>query len=183
MTPLPASGGLGRFCKSVSRFKNLPQIQESKQTFVGQPTNVCLVAVLLLALPGHAVAGEATDAVKAFYDHPGLELEPSARDRFIDPARKVLEQNDAIKASGSPEGCLDPNLPFDDTDYDLAEVTKSLKLAELVNGQDAKVVAAFKVPDGVARLEWKLRNVDGEWKVADIISMTKDWALSQFNCE
>ncbi|WP_318611202.1 hypothetical protein [Mesorhizobium sp. BAC0120] len=134
-------------------------------------------------MPGHALAGEATDAVRAFYDHPGLELEPSARDRFVDPARKVLDQNDAIKASGSPEGCLDPNLPFDDTDYDLAEVTKSLKFAELVKGEDAKVVVAFKVADGVARLEWKLRNVDGKWKVADIISMTKDWALSQFNCE
>jgi hypothetical protein len=138
---------------------------------------------LFLASPGNAVAGEASDAVKAFYDHPGLELDPSARDRFVDPARKILDQNDAIKASGSPEGCLDPNLPFDDTKYDHAEVTKSLKLAEVVNGEDAKVVATFKVPDGMARLEWKLRNVDGKWKVADIVSMTKDWALSQFNCE
>jgi hypothetical protein len=183
MTPLPVSGGPGRFGSIVSRSKSLSQFQETNRTFVGQPTKVCLAAVLLFALPGHAVAGEATDAVKAFYDYPGLELESSARDRFIDPARKVLDQYDAIKASGSAEGCLDPNLPFDDTDYDLAEVTKSLKLAERVNGEDAKVVVAFKVPDGVARLEWKLRNIDGKWKVADIISMTKDWALSQFNCE
>jgi hypothetical protein len=52
-----------------------------------------------------------------------------------------------------------------------------------VDGDDAKVVAMFKVTDGVARLEWKLKKVGGAWKVADIVSMSKDWALSQFNCE
>jgi hypothetical protein len=140
-------------------------------------------AALLLALSNWAVAGEATDAVKAFYDHPGLELEASARNRFVDPARKVLELDAAIKAGGEPEGCLDPALPFDDTDYDPAEVTRTLKLAEVIDGDNAKVVATFKAPDGVARLEWKLRKVGGQWKVADLVSMTKDWALSQFNCE
>ena len=38
--------------------------------------------------------------------------------RFIDPARKVLlNQNDEIRQGGE-EGCLDPALPFNDTDYD-----------------------------------------------------------------
>ena len=130
-----------------------------------------------------SVAGEASDAVKAFYDHPGLELDPTVRDRFVNPARKILDQNDAIKAAGEPDGCLDPALAFDDSDYDAAEVASSLKLAELVDGNDAKVVATFKVTDGVARLEWKLKRVGAVWKVADIVSMSKDWALSQFNCE
>ena len=63
--------------------------------------------------------------------HPGLELDPSARDRFVNPARKVLDQNDAIKAGGEPDGCLDPALAFDDSDYDAAEVAASLRLSEL----------------------------------------------------
>ena len=142
-----------------------------------------LTVVMLLGLPGGALAGEASDAVKVFYDHPGLELDPTARDRFVDPARKLLDQNDAIKAAGEADGCLDPALPFDDTDYDPAIVASTLKLAERVDGDDAKVVAMFKVPDGVAHLEWKLKKVGGAWKVADIVSMSKDWALSQFNCE
>jgi hypothetical protein len=147
------------------------------------PLPAGLAIALVLAMSGAAVAGEAADAVKPFYDRPGLELEPAERGRFVDPAKTVLDQNDAIKASGEGQGCLDPALPFDDSDYDLAEVTKTLKLTETVSGDDATVVAAFKVADGTARMEWKLKKVGGGWKVADIVSMTKDWALSQFNCE
>jgi hypothetical protein len=134
-------------------------------------------------MPGAAVAGEAADAVKPFYERPGLELEPAERGRFIDPAKTVLDQNDAIRASGEGDGCLDPSLPFDDSDFDPAEVATTLKLAEAVSGNEARVTATFNVTDGTARLEWQLRNVDGAWKVADIVSLTKDWALSQFNCE
>jgi hypothetical protein len=148
-----------------------------------RPVRYGLAAVLLGIIPEVSLAGEASDAVKAFYDHPGLELDPAARDRFVDPARKILDQNDAIKAAGSPDGCLDPALPFDDTDDDPAAVAATLKLAERVDGDDAKVVAIFKLADGVAHLEWKLKKVGGAWKVADIVSMSKDWALSQFNCE
>jgi hypothetical protein len=147
------------------------------------PLPAGLATALVLAMSGVAVGGEAADAVKPFYDRPGLELEPAERGRFVDPAKTVLDQNDAIKASGEGDGCLDPALPFDDSDYDLAEVTKTLKLTETVSGDDATVVAAFKVADGTARMEWKLKKVGGGWKVADIVSMTKDWALSQFNCE
>jgi hypothetical protein len=141
------------------------------------------LAAVLLSLAPCAFAGEASDVVKAFYDHPGLELDPAARDRFVDPAKKVLDQNDAIKAGGEADGCLDPELPFDDSDHDAAEVAASLKLDEKVEGDNARVVATFKVSDGLARLEWKLKREGGAWKVSDIVSMSKDWALSQFNCE
>ena len=140
-----------------------------------------LVPVLLL-LPAHAFAGTATEAVQPFYAHPGLELEASARDRFVDPALTILNQNDAIRVTGE-EGCLDPALAFDDTDYDLAEVTASLSFSETVNGNEAKVVAAFKAENAPHRMQWRLRNVGGAWKIADLVSMTGDWALSQFNCQ
>jgi hypothetical protein len=136
----------------------------------------------LLALPAAALAGPATDAVQPFYARPGLELEASARDRFVDPALNVLNQNDAIKATGE-EGCLDPALAFDDTDYDLAKVTATLTFSESVAGEEAKVFATFKVDKEAHRMEWRLKNVGGAWKIADLVSMTGDWALSQFNCQ
>ena len=142
-----------------------------------------LAGLVLLLAPAAAGAGEASDVVKAFYDHPGLELDPTARDLFVDPAKKVLDQNDAIKAGGEPDGCLDPALPFDDSDYDAAVVASSLKLDEQVEGESAKVVATFNVSEGRARVEWRLKRVGSAWKVSDIVSMSKDWALSQFNCE
>ena len=140
-----------------------------------------LVPVLLL-LPANAFAGTATEAVQPFYAHPGLELEASARDRFVDPALTILNQNDAIRVTGE-EGCLDPALPFDDTDYDLAEVTASLSFSETVTGNEAKVIAAFTAENAPHRMQWRLRNVGGAWKIADLVSMTGDWALSQFNCQ
>ncbi|TIV08923.1 MAG: ABC transporter substrate-binding protein, partial [Mesorhizobium sp.] len=33
------------------------------------------------------------------------------------------------------------------------------------------------------RLEWKFRKVDGDWKVSDLLSVTGEWALSQYQCE
>ena len=141
-----------------------------------------LAVLSLFAVPTLAFAGAALDAVRPFYAQPGLEFEPSARDRFTDPAQNVLNQNDAIKQTGE-EGCLDPALAFDDTDFDLAEVTSTLSLSEKIAGGDATVVATFKVLKEPHRIEWKLKMMGGAWKIADIVSMTGDWALSQFNCE
>jgi hypothetical protein len=141
-----------------------------------------IVVLLAVAMPTPSFAGPASDAVQPFYAHPGLELEASARDRFTDPALNVLNQNDAIKKTGE-EGCLDPALAFDDTDYDLAEVTSTLSLAESIKGEDATVVATFKVLKEPHRMQWKLKMIGSAWKIADIVSMNGDWALSQFNCE
>jgi hypothetical protein len=137
---------------------------------------------LVATMASIAQAGEAIDAVQPFYDHPGLELEASACNRFVDPARRILDLNDAIKKGGE-DGCLDPALAFDDADEDPYQIAVTLKLSESIEGDLAKVVAAFKADGEVSRLEWKLKRVDGAWKVADIVSMSKDWALSQFNCE
>ena len=45
------------------------------------------------------------------------------------------------------------------------------------------MVATFKVLNQPHRIEWKLKMIGGAWKIADIVSMSGDWALSQFNCE
>lgn len=140
------------------------------------------LAVLLLAFSAAARAGEASEAVRPFYMRPGLELEPEGRARFIDPALKVLEQNDSIRRGGE-EGCLDPALPFDDTEYDVEEVAATLDLREVVRGRLATVVAAFRAEGETHRVQWQLENVDGVWKISDMVSMAKDWALSRFQCE
>lgn len=141
-----------------------------------------ILAVLAVFSASPGLAATPTETVRAFYDLPGFDLSPQARGRFIDPALKILNANDAIKATGEG-GCIDPGLALDSPDADPAEVTASLKLAESVNGTEAKVIAAFMVAKAPHRMEWKLRQVDGEWKVYDLLSVTGEWALSQYGCE
>lgn len=150
----------------------------------GQYVQANTVAVAgFLALTGEvAFAGPAADAVRPFYAQPGLELEATERRRFIDPAKRVLDLNDAIRQGGD-EGCLDPALPFDDTDFDAAEVMASLDLDEVAIGEEATVVATFMAEGETRRVQWRLRRIGNEWKVLDIVSMAKDWALSRFQCE
>lgn len=140
---------------------------------------VCLTSLVGI-LP--ASAGEPSEVVRAFYLQPGLELESSARDQFIDPARKILDQNDEIR-QGGPDGCLDPSLPFNDSDFDPAVVEKTLTLKEIEAGEEATVLATFMASNEAQSVQWRLKKVDGAWKIYDIVSMTKDWALSRFQCE
>jgi hypothetical protein len=142
-----------------------------------------LIAVLLLTIfASAAAAGEPSEVVRLFYLQPGLELEESARGNFIDPARKVLNQNDAIRRGGE-EGCLDPALPFNDTNYDPAEVASTLKLEEVVSGGEATVLAKFMAEGQEHAVQWRLKDIGGHWRVFDMVSMSKDWALSRFQCE
>ena len=126
--------------------------------------------------------GSPTAVVKPFYEHLGLEFDPTQRKNFVDPAKTVLDKSDALRASGQGE-CLDPNMALDNADYDKLAIDKSLKSIEAVNGDQAKVVVAFVVEGNQHRLEWKLKKVDGAWKVSDLLSVTGEWALSQYQCE
>ncbi|RUW45596.1 MULTISPECIES: hypothetical protein [unclassified Mesorhizobium] len=126
--------------------------------------------------------GSPTAVVRPFYDQVGLEIDPAQRGHFIDPAKTVLDKSDALRKSGQGE-CLDPNMAFDNADYDKAEIDKSLKTLESINGDQAKVIVAFVVAGNPHRLEWKFKKVDGEWKISDLLSVTGEWALSQYQCE
>ena len=126
--------------------------------------------------------GSPTAVVKPFYEHLGLELDPTQRKNFVDPAKTVLDKSDALRASGQGE-CLDPNMALDNADYDKLAIDKSLKSIGAVNGDQAKVVVAFVVEGNQHRLEWKLKKVDGAWKISDLLSVTGEWALSQYQCE
>ena len=142
-----------------------------------------LIAMLLLvATTSATVAGEPSEVVRPFYLQPGLELEQSARGNFIDPARKVLNQNDEIR-QGGPDGCLDPALPFNDTSFDPAEVASTLKLEEVVSDGEATVLAKFMAEGQEQAVQWRLKDIGGRWRIFDMVSLSKDWALSRFQCE
>ncbi len=144
--------------------------------------STALACLASLAGSFPAFSGEPSEAVRPFYLQPGLELEAAERYRFIDPARKILDQNDAIRQAGE-EGCLDPALPFNDSRFDPAVVAKTLTLGEVAAGDEATVLATFMAAGDAQNVQWRLRNVDGAWKIFDIVSMDKDWALSRFQCE
>jgi hypothetical protein len=126
--------------------------------------------------------GSPTAVVRPFYNQVNLEVDPSQRGHFIDPAKTVLDKSDALRKSGQGE-CLDPNMALDNADYDKLAIDKSLKSIEAVNGDQAKVVVAFVVEGHQHRLEWKLKKVGGDWKISDLLSVTGEWALSQYQCE
>ncbi len=126
--------------------------------------------------------GSPTELVKPFYQRFGLELDPAERGRFVDPAKTVLDKADLLRKSGQGE-CLDPNMALDNAPADKAEIDKSLKMLEAIHGDDAMVVVAFVETGAPHRLEWKLKEVGGDWKIADLLSATGEWALSQYQCE
>ncbi|TSE02516.1 hypothetical protein C1D09_029540 [Mesorhizobium intechi] len=132
--------------------------------------------------PPPVLQGSPTAVVKPFYEHPGLELDPAQRKNFIDPAKTVLDKSDTLRASGEGE-CLDRNMALDNADYDKLAIDRSLRTVEAVNDDEAKVVVAFVVEGHQHRLEWKLKKVGGDWKISDLLSVTGEWALSQYQCE
>lgn len=141
-----------------------------------------VVAVLCVGASTPAFAGIPTAAVMAFYDHVGLELDPAERDRFVDPAKAVFDGSERLKQSGEGD-CLDPHMPPDNVDAGAGQFSKSLKTLETIKGDEAKVTVAFVAAGAPHRLQWQLRKVADAWKVADILSITGEWALSQYHCE
>ena len=103
-----------------------------------QPTVLALALSILL--PTAAFAGPAADAVAYFYKKGiGTEAMEETRDRFTGAAKAFLDANDRI-FDEREEICLDFGLAVDGQDYDEAEVARSLKLQETVDGEDRAVL-------------------------------------------
>ncbi|TIQ33389.1 MAG: hypothetical protein E5X48_23980 [Mesorhizobium sp.] len=169
-----AQGLFGSPPPNASSGDNAPATENSPPAATPEPAEPAPATPVL--------PGSPTAVVKPFYEHLGLELDPAQRKNFIDPAKTVLDKSDALRASGQGE-CLDPNMALDNADYDKLAIDKSLRTIEAVNGDDAKVVVAFVVEGHQHRLEWKLKKVGGDWKISDFLSVTGEWALSQYQCE
>ena len=146
------------------------------------------IAAFLIVLPAAAFAGPASDAVKFFYV-PAVKFEADAqyRDRFTQPVTKLFDLNDqAIKKHPDEVACIDFDPGLDAQDFDQKSVSKTLKLSEKLDGDDAEVTASFNLfsegDDSKREMVWSLRKVDGRWKVSDIASKTSDWKLSALEC-
>ncbi len=137
----------------------------------------------LYALP--AFAGPASDLVRFFYVPVQWEANPDYRDRFTGPAKALFDLND--KTPEGEIGCIDFGPGIDAQDYDDDTIKKTLKLSEDVSGDSATVTATFTLfPDhsDEARREirWVLAREGGAWKIADIVSVTNGWKLSELEC-
>jgi hypothetical protein len=147
------------------------------------------IAALLLASP--ALAGPASDAVKFFYV-PQVKFEADAkyRDRFTEPVTKLFELNDEAQRKNPDElACIDFDPGLDAQDFDQKTVSKTLKLAESLDGDTGTVTATFTLfpadagVEGAAReMVWSIKKIDGKWKISDIASRTNGWTLSQLEC-
>ncbi|MER9438763.1 MULTISPECIES: DUF3828 domain-containing protein [unclassified Mesorhizobium] len=147
-----------------------------------------LVAALSIALPAGAVAGPASDAVKFFYV-PAVKFEADEqyRDRFTEPVTKLFELNDqATKKNPDQVACIDFDPGLDAQDFDQKTVSKTLKLSEKLDGDNAQVTASFSLfsegDDSKREMLWSLKKIDGKWKISDIASKTSDWTLSALEC-
>jgi hypothetical protein len=143
-----------------------------------------LLAIAATAFAMPAFAGPASDAVKFFYGSDDFVADKQFRSRFVDPAVSKFEENDA--APEGEIGCIDFALQYDAQDMDEAEVTKTLKLAESVSGNDATVTASFRLFPGDDQskrsIVWSLKKVGKDWKIADIAQGSGEWRLSEFDC-
>ena len=145
-----------------------------------------LTAVALCLISTSAVvAGPASDAVKFFYAPDANETDPGNRARFTEPALSKLAEYDR-SAEGGELGCIDWVMAIDAQDVDEAELARTLKLDEQVSGDDATVTARFKLfpnsEDGERSVVWTLKQVDGDWKIADIAQADGTWRLSALEC-
>ncbi|MFZ1773080.1 MAG: hypothetical protein WAT78_03880 [Rhizobiaceae bacterium] len=143
-------------------------------------------ALLVLASPILAFAGEPSELVRSFYSPVTSELDPAVRDRFAGLALAVLEANDAMTNGSGEIGCIDFGLGIDGQDYDQDVIDRTLKLNEKISGQTARVMAEFELFPGeggeLRKLAWSLVNAGGGWKIEDIESLTTGWKMSEFDC-
>ncbi|UVK44794.1 YbjP/YqhG family protein [Mesorhizobium sp. AR07] len=147
-----------------------------------------LVVALAVAVPTAAFAGPASDEVKFFYV-PAVKFEADEqyRDRFTEPVTKLFDLNDqAIKKNPGEVACIDFDPGLDAQDFDQKTVSKTLKLVEKLDGDNAEVTASFSLlsegDDSKRDMVWSLKKIDGKWKISDIASKTSDWKLSTLEC-
>lgn len=135
------------------------------------------VAFLFGSVP--AYAGTPTESVRFFYDNIGAEFDVENRERFAGKAQKVLDST----AVETEEPCIDFALALDAQDYDEAEIAKSLKLAESIDGLTAIVDATFLIFGEPREVLWALEKTGEDWKVTDIFSPDEDWRLTKMECK
>jgi len=142
-----------------------------------------LVALsMLVAATAPAAAGEASDAVRVFYDDPAALSDPDKRALFTGPALDFLNAADAAWDRDETV-CIDFGFAVDAQDYDDAEILRTLQLDETVSGNAASVIAQFDNFGQPTRIEWTLSKDADNWLVSDIASQANQWRVSNMVCE
>ena len=142
-----------------------------------------LVLLSVIAFPvAPAFAGEASDAVRFFYQNPGGESQQENRDRFTGPALEFLNAADAAW-DRDKTNCIDFGFAIDAQDFDEAEIARSLKLDETVEADTARVVARFDNFGQPTVVEWTLSQGAAGWQISDIASNANGWRGSAMSCE
>jgi len=142
-----------------------------------------LVVLSALALPSApAFAGDPSEAVRYFYDHLGSETDLENRGLFTGPALDFLNAADAAWIRDE-SNCIEFGFAIDAQDFDEAEIARTLKLDETVDGDTAHVVAQFDNFGQSTKVEWMLSQSAAGWQVSDIASDTNDWRVSAMSCK
>lgn len=128
---------------------------------------------------GIAFAGQPMDVVKPFYADPGSELGAENVDKYTGKAHEVMKLSNDPSSDGS---CIDFMMSVDAQDFDEAELKKTLDVTEALAGDQATVVATFKLFKEDKEIHWEMEKVDGAWKIADIYPKDKSWKLTGFDC-
>ncbi|MEM5472009.1 hypothetical protein WNZ14_09770 [Hoeflea sp. AS60] len=144
--------------------------------------SLAVLPVFFMIATAPVLAGEPADAVKYFYDNLGSETQPENRDRFTGPALEFLNAANAAWERDETN-CIEFMFPVDGQDFDDAEIAKTLKLDETVNGDSADVTASFSNFGQATQVEWSLTKTAAGWQVADIASEANQWRVSRMTCD
>ena len=129
-----------------------------------------------------AFAAQPMDTVKPFYADPGSELGAENLDKYTGKAYDVMKLSNDPSADGA---CIDFMMSLDAQDFDEDVLKKSLNITEALAGDQATVVATFKLfkeDTEDKEIDWEMEKVDGVWKIADIYPKDKSWQLTKMEC-
>ncbi len=144
--------------------------------------NRIVLSLTFSLLSGIAFAGQPMDVVKPFYADPGSELGAENVDKYTGKANEVMKLSNDPSSDGA---CIDFMLSVDAQDFEEDVLKKSLNITEALAGDQATVVATFKLfKDDTEdkEIDWEMEKVDGAWKIADIYPKDKSWKLTTFDC-
>jgi Protein of unknown function (DUF3828) len=133
-------------------------------------------------MSGIAFAAQPMDVVTPFYADPGSELGAENVDKYTGKANEVMKLSNEPTEEGA---CIDFMMSVDAQDFDEDVLKKSLNITEALAGDQATVVATFKLfkeDTEDKEIDWEMEKVDGAWKIADIYPKDKSWQLTKMEC-
>ncbi len=141
-----------------------------------------LFMLSLIFVSSTAFAAQPMDVVTPFYSDPGSELGAENLDKYTGKANEVMKLSTDSTNDGA---CIDFMMSLDAQDFDDDVLKKSLNITEALAGDQATVVATFKLfkdDKEEKEIDWEMEKVDGAWKIADIYPKDKSWQLTKMEC-